>query len=60
MKKPNLKDLGSDIVWLRGSQRTIRRTIYVDGGKTFIVWYGDLIEVRRSNGGMGYATVLDY
>ncbi len=33
------------LVWLKGSRRKIERTVYTDGKKYFIKWYGEYIEV---------------
>lgn len=57
MKKSILH--ASELVYLRGSRKSIRRVIRErEDGKLFIVFGGQLIEVRRHL--YGYCTVLDY
>lgn len=49
----------SELVYLRGSRKSVRRVIRErEDGKLFIVFGGQLIEVRRHL--YGYCTVLDY
>lgn len=33
------------LVWFKGSRRKIERTVYTDGQKYFVKWYGEYIEV---------------
>lgn len=60
MKKPNLPDIGRYPIWIKGSCKTIWRTVYVEGPRSWIVWGGQRIEVRRSNSGMGFCSVEQY
>ena len=61
MKKPKgMVSQGRDIIFLRGSRETVWRTVYWDGERFWCVWYGELIELRRSKLGMGFATVDKY
>lgn len=46
-------------IWLTGSKKTIKRMVYEDNGKLFIKFYGQLIEVKRSDSGK-YYTVKEY
>lgn len=39
--------LGTYTVRLTGSKKNIKRTVYTDGNRFFIKWYGNMIEVRR-------------
>lgn len=34
-------------VWLKGSRRTITRSIYEKDGRWFIIWGGQTVEVKR-------------
>ena len=59
-KDSDMKSHGRYRVYLRGSRKHIERTIYEDeNGKCFVKWYGNLIEVKRGNGGT-YGTVEMY
>lgn len=59
-KRPALPDIGRYPVWMRGSHETIRRTVYISDDRYWIVWYGSLIEVRRSNSGFGFRSIEEY
>lgn len=57
MRKTNLPIVGSDDIWLKGSRKTIKRTVYIDKGRLWIMWGGALIEVYCTNGGTRYCSV---
>jgi len=49
---------GSYSIWLTGSRKTVRRCVWERNGKTYIKWYGDMVEVKR--GAHSYYTVEEY
>lgn len=53
-----MNKLDNDYVWLIGSRKRITRSIYTDGCKFYVKWYGQYIEVRK--GTCGYVTVEQY
>lgn len=53
-----MKNLGQYSVYLTGSRKTIKRCIYEQDGRTYIKWYGQIIEVVR--GLYEYHTVEKY
>lgn len=58
------KHLSDCRVYLRGSKKTIRRTVYrsVEDGRYYIVWYGNYIEVEAAyvNVQHGWVTREEY
>lgn len=65
MKKKELEQMGlerwdRDTVYLTGSQKTIKRTIYANAQGTYCEWYGQMIEVVENERFGGYHTKLDY
>lgn len=54
----HIDTIGKDRVYLTGSRRTIERVIHKEAGKFFVVWYGNMIEVKK--GSSGYYTVEAY
>lgn len=54
MKKVNY---GRDIIYLKGSRMSVWRNVYGIDGKFYIKLYGEMVEVRRSTSGCGWATV---
>ena len=56
-----MKNHGQHEIYLTGSKRRIKRSVYEKDGKFFIKWYGEYIEVERSGyGGTFYKTVESY
>lgn len=49
-----------DYVYLTGSRYTIKRAIYEEDGKNYVIWGGNYIEVVKWWSHYGYKTVLDY
>lgn len=45
-------------VWLKYSRQTVRRSVYKKDGRFFIVWGGEMIEVKRITN--CYVTIGEY
>ena len=54
---------GTKLVYLTGSKKTIKRTVWKDGDKYYIKWYGEKIQVYHPDGFMvtsGWRTLEEY
>ena len=51
---------GKDIIYLKGTRRSVWRVIWEKDGTFYIKLYGELIEVKRCNYGCGWGTVERY
>lgn len=41
-------------IWFRGSRRFYERTIYTDGFRFYVKWFGNLIEVSEGEAGSNH------
>lgn len=56
-----MESLGTYHVWFYGSQESHDRAIRKDyDGRCFVIWYGNLIEVKQIMGSSTYVTVEPY
>ena len=53
-----MKNTGTYQIYLTGSRKTIRRAVFDDNGRWFVIWYKQLIEVLK--GTTGYYTAEPY
>lgn len=60
IKNMGFEKFDRDTVYLTGSQKTIKRTIYINGHGTYCEFYGQMIEVAENEKFGGYHTVLTY
>ena len=59
ISKKDCKNHGQYPIWLWGSRKTITRSVYeAQDGRCYIVWYGQMIEVKH--GWIGYTTIEAY
>ena len=57
-----IKHMMDATIYLTGSRKHVKRTIYTENGKYFVKWYGQYIEVFNiyTNLTIGWVTVEAY
>lgn len=56
----SLEKWDRDSVYLTGSEKTVKRTIYINGSGLYCEWYGQMIGVVENEKFGGYHTIEKY